>query len=313
MKVMLVSIVVVLTALELISQTPSGQPKPPEVASGSASPLMTPMQFQAFPTKPADYRFSYGTDASQVGELRVPSGVGPYPVVILIHGGCFRAEFAKFGELGPIGDALKTKGIATWNIEYRRLGQPGSGWPGTYLDIGRGVDYLRSIAMQNHLDLTRVIVVGHSAGGHFAMWVAARSHLPENSPIYVSDPLPVRGVIDLAGVPNIEAYIPFEQHGCGKAVVEQMLGGTPADVPDHYAQASASRMLPLGVPQTLIWGQRDDLVPLALGETYTQTAKRAGDPARLLTLPAVGHFEIATPFSPTWPAVEGEILSLLAK
>jgi acetyl esterase/lipase len=312
MKVMLVSVIALLTALKVVSQTPSSQPKPPETASGSTSTLMTPMQFQAFPTKPADYRFSYGDDANQVGELRVPSGVGPYPIVILIHGGCFRADFAKFGELGPIGDALKAKGIATWNIEYRRLSQPGSGWPGTYLDIGRGVDYLRSIATQNHLDLKRVIVVGHSNGGNFALWAAARSHLPKSSPVYLSDALPVRGVIDLAGPPNIEAFIPYEKV-CGGAVVEQILGGKPADVPDHYAQASAMTLLPLGVPQTLIWGQEDALVPLALGETYTKMAKHAGDSVRLLVLPAAGHFEIATPFSPAWPAVEGEILSLLAK
>jgi acetyl esterase/lipase len=146
-----------------------------------------------------------------------------------------------------MGDALKAKGIATWNIEYRRLGQPGSGWPGTYLDVGN-VDYLRSIAVQRHLDLSRVIVVGHSAGGHLAMWAAARSRLPKSSLIYVSDPLPIRGVIDLAGAPDLEALIPTEQVGCRGPVVEQMLGGKPAEFPERYAQASAIKMLPLGVP-----------------------------------------------------------------
>lgn len=311
MRIILVLVIVLLTTLGLVSQTPS-QPKQPGIASASTSNLMTPMQFHAFPAKPADDRFSYGTDANQVAELRVPFGVGPHPVVILIHGGCFRADFAKFGELGPIGDALKAKGVATWNIEYRRLGQAGSGWPGTYQDIGRGVDYLRSVAVQNHLDLTRVIVLGHSDGGHFALWVAARFRLPKSSSIYVSDPLPVRGVIDLAGPPNIEDFIPYEQM-CGGPVVEQIHGGKPADVRDHYAQASAIGMLPLGVPQTLIWGQQDRMSPVASGETYIQTAKRAGDLAQLLILPAAGHFEIATPFSPAWPAVESEILSLLEK
>jgi acetyl esterase/lipase len=250
---------------------------------------------------------------NQIGELRVPSSGGPHPVVILIHGGCWTAEFSTIGVMGPMADALKAKGIATWNIEYRRLPQAGSGWPGTYLDVGRGVDYLRTIAVENHLDLTRVVVVGHSAGGHLAMWVAARSRLPKVSPVYLSDPLPIRGVIDLAGTADMEAFIPLEQHGCAGAVVEQMLGGKPDEVADHYAQASAIKMLPLGVPQILVWGQRDDIAPISLGETYTQTAKHSGDHARLVTLPEGGHFEIASPFSATWPAVENEILSLLAK
>ena len=179
--------------------------------------------------------------------------------------------------------------------------------------LARGLDYLRSIAVENHLDLTRVVVVGHSAGGHLAMWVAARSRLPKVSPVYFSDPLPIRGVIDLAGTADMEAFIPLEQHGCAASVVEQMLGGKPDEVADHYAQASAIKMLPLGVPQILVWGQRDDIAPISLGETYTQTAKHSGDHTRLVTLPEGGHFEIASPFSATWPAVENEILSLLAK
>jgi pimeloyl-ACP methyl ester carboxylesterase len=212
-----------------------------------------------------------------------------------------------------MADMLKAKGIATWDIEYRRLGQAGSGWPGTYLDVGRAVDYLRSIAVQNHLDLTRVIVVGHSNGGLLAMWVAARSRVRKSSLIYVSDPLPVRGVIDLAGIVDMEAFIPLEQQVCREAVVEQVLGGKPAEVPERYAQASAISMLPIGVQQTLIWGRRDQFVPISLLEKYTQTAERAGDPARLVSVPDVGHFELASPFSPAWPAVEREIVALLAK
>jgi acetyl esterase/lipase len=212
-----------------------------------------------------------------------------------------------------MADILKAKGIATWNIEYRRLPQTGSGWPGTYLDVGTGVDYLRLIAVRNHLDLTRVIVVGHSNGGQMAIWVAARSRLPKSSAIYVSDPLPIRGVIDLAGIVDMEAFIPTEQRICGGTVVEQMLGGKPAEVPERYAQASGAKMLPLGVPQTLIWGRRDQFNSVSLFENYTQAAEHAGDPVRLVSLPEAGHFEIASPFSGTWSAVEGEILSLLVE
>jgi acetyl esterase/lipase len=302
MRIVLVSVAGLLTTLGAVAQT----------LSDRAAGLMTPAQFQALPAKPADFRLSYGTDANQFGELRVPSGVGPHPVAVLIHGGCW-AEYSHLGDLSPMADMLKAKGIATWNIEYRRLAQPGSGWPGTYLDIGQGVDYLRSIAVQNHLDLTRVIVVGHSSGGQMALWVAARSRLPKRSVLYISDPLPVRGVIDLAGVVDMEAFLPVEQQICRGKVVEQMLGGKPAEVPEHYAQASAIKMLPLGVPQIIVWGQLDQFNPVTSFETYTKTAEHAGDPARLVNLPAAGHFEIASPFSRAWPAVEGEILSLLAK
>jgi acetyl esterase/lipase len=234
-------------------------------------------------------------------------------VAILIHGGCFKAEYGTLQDLAPMADALKARGVATWNIEYRRLPQAGSGWPGTYLDVGKGVDYLRAIAVQNHLDLTRVIVVGHSVGGHLAMWVAARSRLPKTSILYSSNPLPVRGVVDLAGTPDLEALIPAEQLSCGGPVIEQLLGGKPSDVPDRYAQASASRMLPIGTPQTLLWGRRDDNVPISIGEKYTQMAVNSGDSAKLVSFPQAGHFEIADPFFATWPAVEREILSLLAK
>jgi pimeloyl-ACP methyl ester carboxylesterase len=111
----------------------------------------------------------------------------------------------------------------------------------------------------------------------------------------------------------MEAFIPFEQYGCLGAVVEEMLGGKPSDVPERYTQASAIKMLPLGMPQVLIWGRDDDVVPIWLGERYTLAAKQAGDPVRLVSIPGVGHFEIASPLATTWPAVKSEIVALLTK
>jgi acetyl esterase/lipase len=302
MKIKHALVIGLFTSLVVVAQAPSHR----------EADLMTPSQLHALPSKPADYHLSYGTDASQFGELRVPSGAGPHPVAILIHGGCW-ADFSTVADLSPMADALKAKGIASWNVEYRRLPQPGSGWPGTYLDVGKGVDYLRSIAGQNHLDLTRVVVVGHSGGGHLAMWVAARSRLPKSSLLSVADPLAVRGAIDLAGIIDMETFLPAEQRICRGPVVEKMLGGSPAEVPEHYAQTSANKMLPLGIPQVLIWGRRDPFNPISVFETYTQAAKEAGDPARLVSIPEAGHFEIVSPFSAAWPAVEGEILTLLKK
>lgn len=276
-----------------------------------APPLMTPQEIAALPHLPADRRVAYGGEPSQFGELRLPAGPGPHPVVVLIHGGCFEAAYADVNNLAPIADALKQAGIATWTVEYRRLGEPGGGWPGTYRDVGQAVDFLRTLAAEHALDLDRVVVVGHSAGGHLATWAAARSRLPHASPLYRPDPLPVRGVVDLAGPLDLTANIAGYQALCQDSVITSLMGGTPAAVPDRYAQASPIRLLPLGVPVVLIRGEHEEYVPHPLLERYVQAARRAGDHARLIVIPGVGHFELASPASSTWPTVVGAIQALL--
>lgn len=273
--------------------------------------LMTPADLQALPAKPADHRLAYGDSPIQVGELRVPAGRGPHPVVVLIHGGCWRAPFSTLRDLAPMGDALKAVGIASWNIEYRRLPQPGSGWPGTYQDVGRAIDKLRGLAGPYSLDLTRVAVVGHSAGGHLAMWAAARQRMPRTSPLFVADPLPLRGVLNLAGTIDMTANIAHMEEICGDTVVTKMMGGGPAAVADRYEAVSAGRHLPLGVPQMLVWGEHEDYVPRALAERYADAAVEAGDRVRLQVIPGAGHFEIASPTSDAWPRVLGYIRLVL--
>jgi acetyl esterase/lipase len=273
--------------------------------------VLTVAELLAIPHDPPDHRLRYGEDSSQYGELRLPSGAGPHPVVVLFHGGCWR-EFSSASSIAPMADALKADGIATWSVEYRRLHQAGGGWPGTYLDAGRAVDHLRALAPQYGLDLSRVVVAGHSAGGHLAMWVAARSRLPTGSAVYRPHPLSIRGVVNLSGTPDMAADLPGLPAGCGgEDVVRSMLGGTPQTVPERYTQASAITMLPLGVPQALIWGARDDQVPLALAERYTRAARQAGDRVRLVVDTAAGHFETASPRAAIWPAVRSALRSLL--
>jgi len=303
--------VAVAPALFTLSVGCARRTAPAPDAAASSTRLMTPQDLQALPSRAPDRRVPYGEDSSQYGELRVPAGAGPHPVVVLVHGGCFKAAYANTRDLAPMGDALKADGIATWNIEYRRLGQPGGGWPGTYLDVGRAVDYLRPLAGQYQLDLGRVVIAGLSAGGHLAMWAAARSRLPTSSPLYVTDPLPVSGVIDLAGPVDMTANIQGYEALCRDTVITSMLGGTPATVRERYEQASAIRLLPLGVPQVLVEGTHEDFVPLPLLEAYAEAARRAGDPVRLVVIPGVGHFEIASPRSSAWPRVESAIRSLL--
>jgi acetyl esterase/lipase len=283
----------------------------PRDPSAGAGPLMTPQDLQALPSEEPDQRVAYGQDSSQYGELRVPRGRGPHPVVVLIHGGCFTAAYATARDLAPLGDTLKAEGIATWNVEYRRLGQSGGGWPGTYIDVGRAVDHLREIAGKHQLDLGRVVLLGHSAGGHLAMWAAARARLPASSPLYVTAPLPVRGVIDLAGPLDLTANIPEYERLCRAPVIASLLGGSPSAVPERYAQVSPIKLLPLGVPQVLIIGEHEDFVPRPFVESYAQAADRAGDSVRLVTIPHAGHFEIASPRTAAWPLLEAAIRPLL--
>lgn len=284
-------------------------PKPSSTAN--ARGVMGPAEFQSLPSQPANRRIAYGKDPSQFADLRIPSTSGPHPVAILIHGGCWKADYATLRDMAPIADALKAEGIATWNLEYRRLSQPGSGWPGTYEDVAQGVDYLRNVAQQYQLDLDHVVVVGHSAGGHLAMWAASRKRLSPGSVLYVAEPLPIRGVVDLAGPGDMETEIAVEAGACQSRVVEQLLGGSPGAVPERYAQVSASKMLPLGIPQVLVWGDHDNLRPMWLGQKYANAAITAGNSVDLIIVPDAGHFEVASPYSPAWPKVRDAIGSLL--
>jgi acetyl esterase/lipase len=274
--------------------------------------LMTPADLQSLPVRPADHRLPYGDDPNQFAELRLPSGAGPHPVVVLVHGGCWKAEYATLRDLSPMGDALKAEGIASWNVEYRRLGQPGSGWPGTYADIGRAIDHLRQLESRYRLDLSRAAVVGHSAGGHLAMWSATRRRLSSDSPVHAVSPLPLRGVINLAGSIDMRENIAHMEAECHDAVVTTLLGGTPASVPERYRDVSATTVVPLGVQQILVWGEHENFVPLSLARRHADAATKAGDRARLIVVPATGHFELASPHSSAWPTVLEAIRSLVA-
>ena len=300
-------------AVVFVLATVAACSRPPASANASAPTprLMTPDELGALPSRPPDQRILYGTEASHYGELRLPAGAGPHPLVILVHGGCFKAEYATAQYFGAMADALKADGIATWNIEYRRLGEPGSGWPGTYLDVGRAVDHVRTIASEYRLDLNRVAVVGHSAGGHLAMWAASRHRLPATSELYAANPLPIRGAMDLAGPVGMTANIAGYEAICDGPVITSMVGGTPDSVPDHYRHASPITRLPLGISQVLVAGSYEDNVPIPFLEAYVKAATDAGDPVRLLLIPGAGHFEIASPLAFTWPPIRSAIRLLV--
>ncbi len=262
---------------------------------------------------------AYGLDKYQFGDLRLPSTTpandaaatshpasGPYPVAIIIHGGYWRAAYGLDYFDEPCA-ALAAAGVATWNIEYRRLGNPGGGWPNTLLDVALAADHLRALAQTYPLDLTRVVTLGHSAGGHLACWLAARPRIPADSPLHMPDPLPIHAVVSLAGVVDLRRA--WELRLSANAT-QTLLGGAPDAVPDRYAAASPYDLLPLDVRQVHIHGTADENVPIEISERYVARARELGDDATLVTLPGVGHFEPVDAETPEWALVQRTVVGL---
>jgi len=248
--------------------------------------------FSKAPPSP-DARLHYGTEPNQFGEMRLPSSRGAHPVVTFIHGGFWRAKYDLL-HAGHLCAALAKAGIATWNLEYRRVGNPGGGWPGSFADVLNGYRYLSELAAKHELDLTRSIVMGHSAGGQLALCVAAHQR-------------PTRGVVSLAGVVDLRRA--WELHLSHDAVVE-FLGGSPRDAPEHYHDASPIEITVPGV-QWLIHGTLDDTVPVEMSREYLRRKQTRTEDAHLLEIPSAGHFDLIDPASHAWPLVEQTVRRLI--
>ncbi len=260
----------------------------------------------------ADLRIAYGPDPLQFGELWLPEGGGPHPVVVLIHGGCWRADLPGLELMDYAAADLRAAGMAVWNIEYRRIGHAGGGYPGTFEDVANGLDHLRTLAAPHHLDLDRVAVSGHSAGGHLAIWALARSRLARTSPLYAAEPLRLRGAVALAGIIDLEAYHADGPDACGGPGTIDALVGAPGRPGDVYADTTPPRLLPLGARQVIVSGDLDPIVPSRFGQAYGAASAAAGDAATVIDLPGSGHFELIDPTAPAWARIRVEIESLLA-
>lgn len=238
---------------------------------------------------------SYGPDTLQVADLRLPGGPGPYPVAIVIHGGCWRNDYDTRAGIAGVADALGKRGFATWNIEYRRVGDSGGGWPGTFQDVAAAEDKLAEIATRFRLDLSRVILVGHSAGAHLALWAASRPRLPSPWNMVKVRPVAV-AVID--GPAALAPFVGVDAQVCGQPVISPLMGGLPADKPADYALASPAEHLPLGLKQVLVVGEFGPFM-----HPYIAAAKAAGDPVAVLEPLKANHFDIVTPPSANGAAV----------
>jgi acetyl esterase/lipase len=247
------------------------------------------------PPPPADARVTYGADPNQFGDLRLPKGKGPFPLVMNIHGGFWRARY-DLAHAGHLCAALTAKGIATWNVEYRRVGNPGGGWPGTFEDVRSAYRFLPELRKRYSLDASKVVVMGHSAGAQLALCLAAHD-------------ASLKKVLSLAGVVDLQQA--WELHLSGNAVGE-LLGGTPSQVTEHYREADPMQLaIDHSTTQWLIHGAADDVIPSNFSRNYAQQKKAKGEDVHYLEISTAGHYDLIDPRSQAWPKVEDTVQHLL--
>lgn len=251
------------------------------------------------PLRPT-HRIAYGPDPNQFGHLWLPPRPkAPPPLLVFVHGGYWRARYG-LEHADLLCRALARAGVAVWSIEYRRLGQPGGGYPGTFQDVLQAVAFARRLAAVHSLDLSRCAAMGHSAGGHLALWAAGAYHLPQGHPLRPPEPLPLRVAVCVGGITDLRRAWELR---LSDGVVAELMGGTPAEVPERYAAASPIERLPLGLPQFIVHGAAEEVVPVEFARRYVEAARAAGDPVELVWLPGMGHFEPLDPWSAAWPLV----------
>lgn len=242
----------------------------------------------------------YGPHPSQFARLSLPASEPPHRVVILLHGGFWHRPWGLELMFDVAGDLLE-RGMAVWNMEYRRVGEPGGGWPGTFDDVLAGFDALAGLPEAAALDLSSIGAAGHSAGGHLALWLAG-----ERGPS-AGRPAVLTGVAGLAAVPDLRYAW---ESGTGDDAVEALLGGPPHLVPERYRFASPAERLPIGVPQLLVHGERDRVVPPGLSRRYVAEAKASGDQAELQVFSKTGHMDVINPAGPSWQFAAGWLQTL---
>ncbi|TPG54914.1 alpha/beta hydrolase family protein [Sphingomonas glacialis] len=278
----------------------------------AAGPLLTWPDLIGRARPVPDATIAYGPDALQIVDVWRPAGPGPHPVVVMVHGGCWTTSIADRTLMNWIADDLRRDGIGVWNAEYRGVDRPGGGYPGTFADVGAAADAVRTHAAEFGFEAQRIVVVGHSAGGHLALWLAARPRITPTSPLHTPQPLKIARVVSLGGLPDLEATAASPDNGCGVEVVARLVG-QPGERPDVYADTSLPRLLPLGVPQDLVNGHEDRIVPVRFGTGYVATAQAKGDAARLHLVERTGHVELIAPESAAWAQAKALIKAGLNK
>jgi len=282
-------------------------------ATLSASAVAAPMKLADYlalsgPAPTATY--AYGKAPSQYAELFIPAGRGPFPVAVLVHGGCWTKEFGGIKQLRNMAGALATRGIAVWNVEYRRVDEDGGGYPGTYQDINAALDLLAHQAPASGLDLQRIVAVGHSAGGQLVQWLAGRSRIAATSPLYQARPLPVREIVSLGGLADLRSEQALIKSSCDRDMVD--LTGLPsATRPDVFSDTNAAELMPNGSHTVLVTGELDTVSPPRVAHDYAARARKAGDRVDVVILPGASHYDEVAAGSTAWTSVLQAIESAL--
>jgi acetyl esterase/lipase len=291
-------------------------PESPQAAAISprVQQAVDPRAVLTRPAAPPDLTLRYGSGPDHLADIRLPFAAagGLAPFVVLLHGGFWRAQFDRT-HLGPLAAALAGAGYAVCTPEFRRTGQVHGGWPGTFDDVATLVDALPRLAAEagtagsGRPDPERIVLAGHSAGGHLAMWAAARHRLPPDSPWRAPASPAHRGVVALAPVSDL---VLCQRENLDHGAADALLGGPPERYPERYALTDPAQLIPLGLPVHLVHGTRDDRVPFEMSRSYRERASAAGDDVILDELPGYGHFELIDPLTGAWPTVLGAFQSL---
>jgi acetyl esterase/lipase len=277
----------------------------------AADPIDLPT-FAALPRPAPHFEIRYGDAPSQAIDVFLPAGSGPHPVAILIHGGCWKnIKGAGREQLRHVGSELSRRGIAVWSIGYRRADEPGGGYPGTFQDVGRAIDRLRWEADEFNLNRERVVLVGHSAGGHLALWASARRHLPVTSPLREpASPFEPSEVVSLAGIGDLESFAPSVPALCGPGIIERLTNPHPG--PDGaYADVSPAALPSRETHTLMISGLLDHLVPPYVARDYERAVRDKGGRTEVLYIADAGHFDLVTPGTHAWEEVSAEIETAL--
>jgi len=262
---------------------------------------------------PPDLVVRYGGGPEDVADVRLPRGRPGgtplvAPLVIFLHGGFWRARYDR-AHTGPLATALAAAGYAVCVPEFRRTGQPGGGWPGTFDDVAAAVD--RSPALVREATGPGVIadgpalLAGHSAGGHLALWAAGRHRLGPDSGWHSA--LRAAGVVVLAGVSGLADC---QGQGLGDGAAATLMGGGPGQFPQRYRDADPAALLPLGCPVRLVHGSLDDVVPAPMSRDYAAIGRAAGDDTTVTEVPGASHLDLIDPLSPAWREVMAAFAAL---
>jgi acetyl esterase/lipase len=282
---------------------------------GSAVPAaaepMTYPEFKALAQPAGGEKIAYGPAASQFVELWAPAGKGPHPVVVMLHGGCWQHEVADINYMNAAALDLQKRGFAVWDVEYRSVDEAGGGYPGTFQDVAQAIDLLRAEAPKHDLDLKRVAAIGHSAGGHLALWAAGRANLPASSPLHAANPLPLNFVVSLGGLPDLQGAPEAIALVCGENIVGRLTGPASPAHADVFADTSPLRLMPLHTPVVMVHGVFDSISPPWHGSNYRKAARAKGDDAAVVVIPDAGHFELVWPHGPAWDQVAQLLVAAL--